>query len=74
MLCLDKALYGLRKAPRAWNNKLDSCLMSLGFSRSVSEHVIYALDERAAPFLVGVYVNDLIIIDNDELEIAWFKE
>jgi hypothetical protein len=28
---LRKTLYGLRQAPRAWNTKLDSSLISLGF-------------------------------------------
>ena len=31
VLKLKKALYVLRQAPRAWNAKLDSCLLSLGF-------------------------------------------
>jgi hypothetical protein len=33
VLKLRKALYGLREAPRAWNAKLDSSLVSLGFKR-----------------------------------------
>jgi len=31
VLKLKKALYGLRQAPRAWNAKLDSELLRLGF-------------------------------------------
>jgi hypothetical protein len=38
---LKKALYGLHQAPRAWNVKLDDTLLSLGFRRTPSEHVIY---------------------------------
>ena len=42
MLRLHKALYGLRQAPRAWNAKLDVTLEALGFTRSDSEHAVYA--------------------------------
>ena len=32
---LKKALYGLKHAPRAWYEKIDGYLMSLGFNKSV---------------------------------------
>jgi hypothetical protein len=41
VLWLHKALYGLRQAPRAWNQKLDNELVSLGFTRCVDEHGMY---------------------------------
>jgi ABC-2 type transport system ATP-binding protein len=34
VLKLKKALYGLRQAPRAWNARLDSELVKLGFERN----------------------------------------
>ena len=40
VLKLKKALYGLHQAPRAWNSKLDSELMKLGFERNPLEHVV----------------------------------
>jgi hypothetical protein len=41
VLKLHKALYELYQAPRAWNEKLDGTLLSLGFSRCPSEPSIY---------------------------------
>jgi hypothetical protein len=34
VLKLEKALYGLRQAPRAWNARLDESLTTLGFEMS----------------------------------------
>ena len=34
---LKKALYRLKQAPRAWYEKMDGFLMSLGFSKSVAD-------------------------------------
>jgi hypothetical protein len=41
VLKLCKALYGLHQALRAWNAKLDDMLISLSFSRCLSEPTIY---------------------------------
>ena len=41
VLKLQKALYGLRQVPRAWNMKLDSSLCKLGFTHYVSKHDMY---------------------------------
>ncbi|CAA7392032.1 unnamed protein product [Spirodela intermedia] len=59
---LKKALYGLHQAPRAWNTKLDDTLLSFRFRRSPSEHTIYTKQNGEAQRVVGVYVDDLVII------------
>ena len=61
VLCLIKALYGLRQAPRAWYAKLDASLASLGLQRSTSEHVVYTRRKGTHRMIVGVYVNELVI-------------
>ena len=63
VLRLRKALYGLRQAPRAWNAKLDAMLGELGFQRCATEHVLYMWRRGNEELVVGVYVDDLIIID-----------
>jgi uncharacterized protein (DUF1499 family) len=74
VLHLNKALYGLRQAPRAWNAKLDETLVVLDFSHSVSKHAVYAHGEGVSRLLVGVYVDDLIITRNNDVEITSFKQ
>jgi hypothetical protein len=73
VLCPDKALYGLRQAPRAWNTKLDTTLQQLSFKHSDCEHAVYARGKGSARLLVGVYVDDLIITGNNVDEIVKFK-
>jgi hypothetical protein len=73
VLKLHKALYGLRQAPRAWNIKLDRTLKSLGFQKSPLEHAMYKRGHGRDHLLVGIYVDDLLIIGTDEKEIAKFK-
>lgn len=73
VLRLDKALYGLRQAPRAWNSKLDATLLSLGFRQNDCEHAVYVRGNTSARLLVGVYVDDLIITGTKEDEIVRFK-
>jgi len=41
VLKLHKALYRLRQARRVWNAKLDATLCELGFTRCVTEYVLY---------------------------------
>lgn len=74
VLKLNKALYGLRQAPRAWYAKLDACLCSLGFTRSNHEHAVYTRRAAAKPLVVGVYVDDLLITGPVDDDIACFKQ
>jgi hypothetical protein len=74
VLKLKKALYGLRQAPRAWNAKLDSELMKLGFVRNPLEHAVYRRSDRDGFLLVGVYVDDLIITGSNKASIELFKQ
>jgi hypothetical protein len=74
VLHLRKALYGLRQAPTAWNVKLDSTLKGMGFGQSPHEATIYWRGNGGNTLLVGVYVDDLVIIDIKDAEVAAFKD
>jgi hypothetical protein len=62
VLRLRKALYGLRQAPRAWNSKLDDTLKKMDFIQSEHEHAMYRRSHDDDILLVGVYVDDLVIM------------
>ena len=73
VLRLRMALYGLCQAPRAWNTKLDSSMVSLGFKRSSFEHGVYTWSRGASCLVVGVYIDNLIITGTTSSKIMEFK-
>ncbi|CAL9012681.1 unnamed protein product [Prunus brigantina] len=58
---LHKALYGLKKVPRAWYGEIDSYLVQCGFKRSTSEATLY-VKYRGNLYLVivSIYVDDIV--------------
>jgi hypothetical protein len=74
VLRLRKALYGFWQAPRAWNAKLDSTLKGMGFGQSLHEAAIYRWGNGENSLLVGVYIDDLVISDIKDANVAAFKE
>jgi hypothetical protein len=73
MLRLSKALYGLRQASHAWYAKLDTSLDELGFQRGDAKHAVYTCGVGGHQLIVGVYVNDLIIIGGNDSKLKQFK-
>jgi hypothetical protein len=71
---LNKALYGLHQALRAWNEKLDSTLTELSFVKSSSEPAIYTTKSGSSQLVVGVYVDDLVITGTNGEDISCFKQ
>ncbi|XP_076888418.1 uncharacterized protein LOC143538844 [Bidens hawaiensis] len=70
---LRKALYGLRQAPRAWNEKFNKTLKGLDFIRCPRELAVYKRNTRTDILIVGVYVDDLIVPGSSQSEIEKFK-
>ena len=66
-------MYGLKQAPKAWYNRIDDHLQSLGFVKSPSEATLYVKQINANLIIVSVYVDDLLVTGNDEKLIKEFK-
>jgi hypothetical protein len=69
---LKKALYVLKRDPRAWYNRIDTYLIKSGFNRSQNEPTLYTkTDQHGKIMIVCSYVDDMIYTGN--LELTNFK-
>nr|GEU67580.1 retrovirus-related Pol polyprotein from transposon TNT 1-94 [Tanacetum cinerariifolium] len=57
---LKKALYGLKKAPRAWYDELSNFLLSKGFTKGSIDLTLFITKHRGDILLVQIYVDDII--------------
>ncbi|GKV33750.1 hypothetical protein SLEP1_g42213 [Rubroshorea leprosula] len=72
---LKKALYGLKQAPRAWNKRVDSFFLQVGFEKCPSEHALYVkVNNSGDILLLCLYVDDLIFTGNNPTMIEDFKK
>jgi hypothetical protein len=64
---LNKSLYGLKKAPCAWYEKMDGFLMSLDFNKSVPDPNLYYHIVGDKCLILVLYVDDLFLIGSESL-------
>ncbi|GJW35825.1 retrovirus-related pol polyprotein from transposon TNT 1-94 [Tanacetum coccineum] len=57
---LKKALYGLKKEPRAWYDELSNFLVSKGFSKGSIDPTLFITKHGEDILLVQIYVDDII--------------
>ena len=63
---MKKALYGLKQAPRAWYGRIDSFLMSMGFSKSKFDPNLSYKVVEDEPVILLLYADDLFLIGNEK--------
>jgi hypothetical protein len=66
MACrLKKSIFGLKQAPRAWYDKIDSLFLQLGLKHFEYDHSLYVLHTHGNTLIIVVYVDSLVIIGNN---------
>lgn len=66
---LHKALYGLKKALRAWNKKIYNFLMEKEFVKCTIENGVYVRRSGSKILKACLYVDDLLTIGSCKKEI-----
>uniref|UniRef100_A0A0A9YB70 Copia protein n=1 Tax=Lygus hesperus TaxID=30085 RepID=A0A0A9YB70_LYGHE len=67
MVCkLTKSLYGLKNAPKSWNDVLNSELLQLSFERCLVDPCLYFM-KNACTYLL-VWVDDILLFSNNDKE------
>nr|GFA87717.1 putative ribonuclease H-like domain-containing protein [Tanacetum cinerariifolium] len=57
---VEKAMYGLHQAPRAWYGTLSKYLLKNGFQRGTIDQTLFIKKKREDFIIVQVYVDDII--------------
>ena len=57
---LTKALYGLKKAPRAWYERLNSFLLQNNFKRGKVDTTLFIKNTDTDMIIIQIYVDDII--------------
>ena len=61
------------QAGRAWNKKMDTALVELGFQSLHSDSCVYMKKDGSAVMYLLVYVDDLLLVTNDTARLAATK-
>lgn len=67
---LNKALYGLRQAPRAWFSMFSGFLLQQGFIHSKADASLFTKKTEKGVTLVLVYVDDILATGSDKMYIS----
>ena len=70
---LNKALYGLRQAPRAWYSRIEGYFVREGFRKCYCEHTLFVKEEGGSILVVSLYVDDLIYTSDSQPMLEAFK-
>ncbi|CAI5950270.1 unnamed protein product [Closterium sp. NIES-64] len=70
---LLKSLYGIKQAPRLWQQYLHARLIRIGFSQLPHDQGMYRLTKGSDYVLLIVYVDDLLYIGSTDGIATWFE-
>jgi hypothetical protein len=70
---LKTSLYGLKQSPRMWYQKFDTYILGLGFLKSKEDHCVYFKLIGDHLIYLVLYVDDMLLIGNNKMNIQDVK-
>lgn len=70
---MKKSLYGLKQASRQWFAKLSQSLLSRGYCPSKNDSSLFNKIIVSSTVLLAVYVNDILLVGDDDQEMVDLK-
>ncbi|CAI7784120.1 unnamed protein product [Closterium sp. NIES-53] len=70
---LEKSFYGIKQAPRLWQQHLHARLFRIGFIQLPHDQGMYRLTKGTDYILLIVYVDDLLYIGSTDEITTWFE-
>ncbi|CAI7902183.1 unnamed protein product [Closterium sp. NIES-54] len=70
---MEKSLYGIKQAPRLWQQHLHTRLTRIGFLQLPHDQGMYRLAKGTNYILLIVYVDDLLYIGSTDAVTTWFE-
>ncbi|CAI7889880.1 unnamed protein product [Closterium sp. NIES-53] len=70
---LEKSMYGIKQAPRLWQQHLHARLSRIGFLQLPHDQGMYRLVKGTDYILLIVYVDDLLYIGSTDAVTMWFE-
>ncbi|CAI7763575.1 unnamed protein product [Closterium sp. NIES-53] len=70
---LEKSLYGIKQAPRLWQQHLHARLIRIGFLQLPHDQGMYRLTKDTDYILLIVYVDHLLYIGSTDAITTWFE-
>ena len=75
MYKLKRALYGLKRAPRAWYDRLTAYLTKHGFKRGSADTTIFIRKDKNSFVVAQIYVDNIVFgASNDSLAHSFANE
>lgn len=72
---LKKSLYGLKQSPRAWFTRFSTVMKDLGYNQGQANHTLFVKKNKSGKqAILIVYVDDMVISGDDEVEIGNLKK